>query len=94
MLQRDHVLVGMGVSLFFAFTFWFGLNYLNDSMTGGELFGNTFGGFREQFMATMAVFSTIVPFMVYLRSRKDDSMRGVGIVTIILALIVVFRYFI
>ena len=92
MLQKDSTLLGVVVGIFFFITFYFGLSYLNESLTGETIFGAKFYGVRQQFIGVLAVFSNILPFIVYNKARKDYSMRGVGIVTVILAFGVIIYF--
>ena len=92
MLRQDSIILGIGVGIFFFITFFFGLSYLNEVFEGGTIFGQPYYGVRDQFLAILAVVSNILPFLVYSKARKDRSMRGVGIITIILALGVVFYF--
>ena len=93
MMQRDTFLVGLLAAVIFPAAFWFGLHYLDQNASGSEIFGLTFGGFRESFIATLAVCSNFFPFFVYMRARKDHAMRAVGVVTIILAIALVGHYY-
>lgn len=93
MLQRDSLWVGIMAALIFPAAFWFGLQALSERSLGLSLFGIQFSGFSESFIATMAVCSNFLPFFVYMRSRKDNAMRGVGLVTMLLAIAVAVRYF-
>lgn len=90
-LQRDNVYLGLLAAVLFPVAVWLGLHYMNDHTT--VLFGRSFFGFSERFIAILAVCANFLPFFVYMRARKDDSMRGVGIVTMLLAIALVWRYF-
>ncbi len=92
-LQEDNVWVGIAVSIFITLTMYYFFYTLNDSLSGKMIGGKEFSGVRERFVATLAVFFNIVPFVVYIRSRKDNSMRGVGLVTVILSLVVLVYYY-
>lgn len=92
-LQEDNVWVGIGVSLFLTVTIFYFLVTLNESLIGKNINGREFGGIRERFIATLAVFFNILPFIIYMRVKKDNAMRGVGIVTVLLALFVVVFYY-
>ncbi|MBK6732045.1 MAG: hypothetical protein IPG60_14180 [Bacteroidetes bacterium] len=92
-LQEDNVWVGIGVSIFFSIFMFYVLVTLNQNLIGKPFNGREFGGIRERFIATLAVFFNIIPFIIYLRAKKDHSMRGVGIVTVLLALFVVVFYY-
>jgi hypothetical protein len=95
MLRRDNVFVGLGVGLFFFFTFLFVLNQMNNALVGREveIFGIQFYGFTERLITILSVISNLLPFIVYMKAKKDDSMRGVGIVTILLSIGVAWHYF-
>jgi hypothetical protein len=92
--QKDHVLVGIIVSIFFTLTMFYCLYTLNGMLIGKEIGGLPFGGVKERFVSTLAVFFNIIPFIIYIKTRKDNSMRGVGLVTIVLALFVLVFYYI
>jgi hypothetical protein len=49
---------------------------------------------RERFIASMAAFSNILPFIIYMRAQKDLAMKGVGMVTVVLAVFVMLFYYI
>lgn len=93
-LQEDNVWVGIGVSVFFTVFIFYVLVTINDAMIGQTVNGRAFGGVRERFIATLAVFFNILPFIIYMRAKKDHAMRGVGIVTVIVALFVMVFYYI
>jgi hypothetical protein len=93
MLQRDSLWVGFLAALIFPAATWFGLHYMSDHWVGRNLLGIVFSGFSESFIATMSVCANFFPFFVYMRSRKDDAMRGVGLVTMLLAVMVAVLYF-
>ncbi len=94
-LQEDNVWVGIMVSVFFTITIFYFFFTINNNLTGDlEINGKKFQGVSERFVATLAVFFNILPFIIYLRVRKDHSMRGVGIVTVILALFLLVYYYI
>ncbi len=92
-LREDNVWVGICVSVFFTVFIFYALVTLNTYLIGKTINGREFGGIRERFIATLAVFFNIVPFLIYLRAKKDHSMRGVGIITVILALFVMVFYY-
>lgn len=93
--QRDSVWVGVVVSVFFTITMFYGLYTINQMMIGKvQMFGVDFGGVKERFISTLAVFFNIIPFMIYIRTRKDLSMKGVGMVTVVLAMFVLMFYYI
>jgi hypothetical protein len=92
-LQKDHILVGIVAAIIFPVAFWLGLNFMDDNLVGKELFGNTFAGFSEPFIATLSICANFLPFFIYMRARKDHSMQGVGMVTVVLALVVAVKYF-
>ncbi len=94
-LQEDNVFVGMLVSVFFTVTVYYALFQLNSSLIGNiEINGKTFTGVQERFIATLAVFFNIIPFVIYLRVKKDNCLRGVGIVTILLAIFMLVYFYI
>lgn len=93
MLQRDSVWVGMASALVFPAATWLALQYLSDQFVGERVLGIVFAGFSESFIATIAVCSNFFPFFVYMQVRKDHAMRGVGLTTMVLALIVAVMYF-
>ncbi len=93
MLQRDSLWVGFLAALVFPAATWFGLHYLSDTGVGKTIMGIVFSGFSESFIATMAVCSNFFPFFVYMRSRKDNAMRGVGLLTMVQAVLVAVLYF-
>ncbi|HAE14905.1 MAG: hypothetical protein H6548_02075 [Chitinophagales bacterium] len=92
--QRDSVLVGIVVSVFFSITMFYCLHTINSMLIGRPFGGASFQGVTERFVSTLAVFFNIIPFVIYLRTRKDLSMKGVGIVTVLLALFVLVFYYI
>lgn len=94
-LQEDNVFVGMLVSAFFTVTMYYLLFTLNVSLVG-KIFinGEPFTGVKERFIATLAVFFNILPFVIYMRVRKDDCMRGVGLVTVLLAVFMLVYFYI
>ncbi|MBI1192351.1 MAG: hypothetical protein GC205_04160 [Bacteroidetes bacterium] len=93
MLQRDSLWVGFLAALIFPAAAWFGLNYMSDTMVGKTILGIDFSGFSESFIVTMAVCANFFPFFVYMHTRKDDAMRGVGLITMVLAVLVAVLYF-
>jgi len=93
MLQRDSVWVGFLAALIFPAATWFGLNFMSVTMVGKTILGINFSGFSESFIATMSVCANFLPFFVYMQTRKDDAMRGVGLITMVLALVVAVLYF-
>ncbi len=94
-LQEDNVFVGMLVSAFFTVTMFYLLFNLNEYLVG-KIFinGNPFRGVNERFVATLAVFFNIIPFLIYMRVRKDNCLRGVGIVTVLLSVFMLIYYYI
>ncbi len=83
------------VSVFFTITIFYFFYTINNNLTGDlKINGKEFQGVSERFIATLAVFFNILPFIIYMRVRKDHSMRGVGIVTVILALFLLVYYYI
>ena len=92
--QRDSVLVGVIVALFMTVTMYYGVHVINDMNIGKMVGGKVFMGVTDRFKATLAVFANIFPFIIYIRTRKDMAMRGVGIVTVVLALVVLVYYYI
>jgi hypothetical protein len=93
-LQEDKVWVGMAISVFITVTMFYALHTINHNLIGNNIGGIEFAGVRERFIATLAVFFNIIPFVIYLRVRKDNCMRGVGIVTVLLALFMLVYYYI
>ena len=94
-LQEDNVFVGMLVSAFFTVTMFYIFYTLNQSMIGNVYIqGRPFGGVTERFISTLAVFFNIVPFIIYMVVRKDNCLRGVGIVTVLISLFLVVYYYI
>jgi hypothetical protein len=92
-MQRDSLWVGLIAALLFPAATWLGLEWLSERSLGSSVFGIVFSGFSESFIATMSVCSNFLPFFVYMKARKDNAMRGVGLVTMVLALAVAVRYF-
>jgi hypothetical protein len=92
--QRDEVLTGVAVAVFFTLTIFYCLYTLNGMLTGSLIGGQVFGGVSERFISTLAVFFNIIPFVVYIRTRKDNAMKGVGMVTVALAMFVLVFYYI
>jgi hypothetical protein len=90
---RDSVWLGLGVALLFPAATWLGLEQLSDRSLGVELFGIPFAGLSPSFVATMAVCANFLPFFVFMRARRDHAMRGVGLATMVLALVVAVRFF-
>lgn len=93
-LQEDNIFVGMLVSVFFTITMFYLLFTLNNNLVGKVYIqGNAFKGVTERFIATLAVFFNIIPFVIYMRVRKDNCLRGVGIVTVLLAVFMLIYYY-
>ncbi len=92
-LQEDSIWTGIFVSLFITATMFYFFYTLNDHLIGRTIAGKPFGGVRERFVATLAVFFNIIPFIIYIRAKKDHAMHGVGVVTVILSLVVLFVYY-
>jgi len=93
-LQQDKLWVGMVVSVFITVMMFYVLYTINDNLAGTLIGGKEFGGVRERFVATLAVFFNIIPFIIYMRVRKDNCLRGVGIVTVLLAIFMLIYYYI
>lgn len=93
MLQRDTFWIGALASIVIPFTVGFALWYFNENAVGTSILGMDFGGLRESFIMTMAVCANFFPFFVYMRAHKDNAMRAVGVVTIVLALLLVSKYY-
>jgi hypothetical protein len=94
-LQEDNVFVGMLVSLFFTVTMFYVFYQINESLDGAVYVqGKLFGGVQERFISTLAVFFNIIPFVIYMRTKKDNCMRGVGIVTVLLAMFMLVFYYV
>lgn len=81
----------MFVSVFITITVFYSLYMFNENVGLGRCESHCL---RERFIATMAAFSNIIPFIIYMRTRKDDAMRGVGIITVLLAVFVMMFYYI
>jgi hypothetical protein len=92
--QKDSVWVGIVVAIFFRLTTFYCLYTINGMLIGTEISGLPFGGVKERFISTLAVFFNIIPFIIYIRTRKDNAMKGVGIVTVLLAMFVLVFYYI
>ncbi len=94
-LQEDNVFVGMLVSVFFTVTMFYVFYQINESLSGDVYVnGKLFYGVQERFIATLAVFFNIIPFVIYMRTRKDNCLRGVGIVTVLMAIFMMVYYYI
>lgn len=94
-LQEDNVFVGMLVSVFLTVTMFYVFYQINQSLIGNlTIQGGTFFGVRERFIATLAVVFNILPFVIYMRVRKDNCMRGVGVVTVLFAMFMLVYYYI
>lgn len=94
-LQQDKVWVGMLVSVVITITTFYIFYTLNNNLVGTATSGGgEFGGVRERFVATLAVFFNIIPFIIYMRVKKDNCLRGVGILTVLLALFMLVYYYI
>ncbi len=93
-LQQDKVWVGMVVSVVITITMFYIFYTLNVNLTGKFILGKEFGGVRERFVATLAVFFNIIPFIIYMKVKKDNCLRGVGILTVLLALFMLVYYYI
>ena len=93
MIQRDSIVVGMLAALIFPAATWFGLHYLSTHTVGQTFLGIVFSGFSESFIATMSVCSNFFPFFLYMQVRKDNAMKGVGLITMVLAVLVAVLYF-
>lgn len=92
--QKDSVWVGIVISVFFTVTMFYCFYTINQMCLGAIFMGKPFGGVTERFISTLAVFSNILPFIIYIKTRKDLAMKGVGIVTVLLALFVLMFYYI
>ncbi len=94
-LQEDKVYIGMLVSVFFTVTIFYALYTLNNNlMDNFTINGKAFGGVTERFISTLAVFFNIIPFIIYMKVRKDNCLRGVGIVTVLFAIFMLIYYYI
>jgi hypothetical protein len=94
-LQDDNVFVGMAVSVFFTVTVYYCLFQLNESLAGHLVIkGAIFSGVKERFIATLAVFFNIIPFVIYMRVKKDNCLRGVGIITVLCAMFMLVYFYI
>lgn len=94
-LQEDNVFVGMLVSVFFTVTMFYVFYQINEGLIGQiHIKGNAFTGVTERFISTLAVFFNILPFVIYLRVRKDNCLRGVGIITVLFAMFMLIYYYI
>lgn len=93
--QEDNIFVGMLVSVIFTVTVFYAFYTLNENIIGKVYInGDPFGGVSERFISTLAVFFNIIPFIIYIRVRKDDCLRGVGIVTVIFAIFMLVYYYV
>jgi hypothetical protein len=90
---RDSVWLGLALGLLFPAATWLGLEALSDRSLGLTIFGYPFAGFSDSFVATIAVCANFIPFFVFMRAHRDHAMRGVGLVTMVLAVIVVALFF-
>lgn len=90
-LRSDNVFVGMLVAIFLTVTIFYSLHTMNPHIAMGRCPGECL---RERFIATMSVFINIVPFIIYMRAKKDNAMRGVGIITVLMAVFVMMFYYI
>jgi|GEM_PF-772052 len=95
-MQEDNVFVGMLVSIIFTATMFYVLYQIDHSFSTGGFYvnGKLFTGVQERFIATLAVFFNIIPFVIYIRTKRDNCLRGVGIVTILLAIFMLIYYYI
>ncbi len=94
-LQEDNIFVGMLVSAFFTVTVFYAFYTLNNNLIGNiTINGRAFSGVTERFIATLAVFFNIIPFIIYIRVRKDNCLRGVGIVTVLFAIFMLVYYYV
>ena len=94
-LQEDNIFVGMLVSAFFTVTVFYAFYTLNNNLIGNvTINARAFGGVTERFIATLAVFFNIIPFIIYIRVRKDNCLRGVGIVTVLFAIFMLIYYYV
>lgn len=93
--QEDNIFVGMLVSVIVTVTIFYSFYTLNNSLIGNvQVNGRAFGGVTERFIATLAVFFNIIPFIIYIRVRKDNCLRGVGIVTVLFAIFMLVYYYV
>lgn len=90
---RDNVWLGLGLGLMFPAATWLALDALGSPGLGLTIFGYPFAGFSDSFTATMAVCANFIPFYVFMRARRDHSMRGVGLMTMVLAVVVIGLFF-
>ncbi|MBC8047427.1 MAG: hypothetical protein H7Y00_11570 [Fimbriimonadaceae bacterium] len=90
-LREDNVFVGILISVFITSTVFYTLYILNQSLSIGTCESNCL---RERFIASMAAFSNFFPFVIYMRSKKDNAMKGVGMITVLLAVFVMLFYYI
>ncbi len=94
-LQEDNVFVGMLVSIFFTVTMFYVFYQIDASLIGKVYIkGQAFRGVTERFIATLAVVSNVLPFVIYMRVRKDNCLRGVGVVTVLFAMFMLVYYYI
>ena len=85
----------MLVSVFFTVTMFYALYSLNHSLIGNVYINHRpYGGVTERFISTMAVFFNIVPFIIYMVVRKDNCLRGVGIVTVLFSIFLMIYYYV
>lgn len=92
-LQQDKIWVGMLVSVVITVTTFYVFYMLNENLTGKFIGGKEFGGVSERFISTLAVFFNIIPFIIYMRVKKDNCLRGVGILTVLLAIFMLIYYY-
>jgi hypothetical protein len=90
-LQQDSVFTGMFVSVFLTVTVFYTLYQINSTVPMGRCESYCL---RERFIASMAAFSNFFPFVIYMRAKKDNALRGVGIITVLLAVFVMLFYYI
>lgn len=80
MLRADTVLSGMltGAAIFFLFSQIF--RFLN------TILANSFDGFtgvREQFIYMVAAVALLIPFQIFIKQDRYNSLRGIVLTTII-----------
>lgn len=94
-LQEDRLWVGVATGIVITLASFYICYTLNSDLVGRIYFHHRpFQGVTEKFIAILAVVFNMIPFIVYIIAKKDNAMRGVGILTMILALFVMTWYFI
>ena len=93
-LQEDNAWVGAGVSLFVTVTVFYILYTINNDLAGSiTINGKTFTGVSERLISSTAVVANVIPFVIYIRAKKDNAMKGVGFIAVLLALFLMVYYY-